>query len=106
MLRKTDGASCIPALAYNPARSMASPPEAMEPSDWQRRPRRFTPHRPWTDEDDAVLRRIAREGGIQADAQRELQRRSSTISFKWKLLGLPVEPLKGRKYRPRQNRTA
>jgi hypothetical protein len=78
-------------------------PEAMkagEPSDRQQR------RRPWTDADDAALRRIAAKGGTQADAMRELQRSSGTINQKWQSLGLPVEPRKGRKHGPRQKRTA
>jgi hypothetical protein len=62
--------------------------------------------RPWTAEDDAALRRIAAEGGTQADAMRKLQRTSSTINSKWKSLGLPVEPRKGRVLGPRRKLTA
>jgi hypothetical protein len=51
----------------------------------------------WTDADDDVLRRIAAEGGTQADAARELGRPSSVVNGKWKALGLPVPPRKGRK---------
>src|SRR3954464_13445897 len=40
--------------------------EAGEPSDRQQR------RRPWAAEDDSALRRIAAEGGTQADAIREL----------------------------------
>lgn len=39
--------------------------------------------RPWTDADDAQLRRIFDQGGTQADACRELDRPSSVISPKW-----------------------
>ena len=53
--------------------------------------------RPWTAEEDAAIKRIAGEGGTQADAVRELQRPSSIINVKWRSLGLPVEPRKGRK---------
>jgi hypothetical protein len=51
----------------------------------------------WTDADDDVLRRIAAKGGTQADAVRELGRPSSVVNGKWKALGLPVPPRKGRK---------
>ena len=51
----------------------------------------------WTDADDDVLRRTAAEGGTQADAVRELGRPSSVVNGKWKALGLPVLPRKGRK---------
>jgi hypothetical protein len=51
----------------------------------------------WTEADDAVLRRIAAEGGTQADAVAELDRSESVISQKWRALGLPVSPRKGRK---------
>ena len=53
--------------------------------------------RPWTDADDAELRRIAERGGTQADAARELGRSDGVINEKWKALGLPVPPRKGRK---------
>jgi hypothetical protein len=71
--------------------------EAAESTDGKQRRVR------WTAEDDAALRRIAADGGTQADAMRELQRSSGTINAKWKSLGLPVQPRKGRK---RQARTA
>jgi hypothetical protein len=41
------------------------------------------PPRPWTDADDAELRRIFDQGGTQADACREMDRPSSVISPKW-----------------------
>lgn len=56
------------------------------------RPRR----RPWTAEDDAALRTIAERGGTQADACRELERPDGIVSEKWRALGLPVPPRKGR----------
>jgi hypothetical protein len=72
--------------------------EAAEPSDRQQR------RRPWAAEDDTALRRIAAGGGTQADAMKELQRPSSVINLKWKSLGLPVAPRKGRKLGPRGSR--
>jgi hypothetical protein len=60
--------------------------------------------RPWTAEEDAAIKRIAGEGGTQADAVRELQRPSSIINVKWRSLGLPVEPRKGRKLGPYRTR--
>jgi hypothetical protein len=57
--------------------------------------------RPWTEADDAVLRRIAGSGGTQADACYELGRPESVISLKWRKLGLPIEPRKGRKLKSR-----
>jgi hypothetical protein len=71
---------------------------AGEPSDRQQR------RRPWTVEDDTAVRRIAAEGGTQADAMRELQRTSGTINSRWQSLGLPVAPRKGRKFGPRGSR--
>lgn len=53
--------------------------------------------RPWTDVDDAELRRIFDQGGTQADAARELGRSDGMINEHWKALGLPVPPRKGRK---------
>lgn len=53
--------------------------------------------RPWTDADDAQLRRVAERGGTQADAARELGRSDGMINEHWKALGLPVPPRKGRK---------
>src|SRR3954453_22532665 len=41
------------------------------------------PPRPWTEADDAELRRIFDQGGTQADACREMDRPSSVISPKW-----------------------
>jgi hypothetical protein len=41
------------------------------------------PPRPWTEADDAELRRIFNQGGTQADACREMDRPSSVISPKW-----------------------
>jgi hypothetical protein len=41
------------------------------------------PPRPWTEVDDAELRRIFDQGGTQADACREMDRPSSVISPKW-----------------------
>jgi hypothetical protein len=73
--------------------------EVMEGPSGGRRPRR-----PWTDEEDAALVRISGEGGTQADAVRKLQRPSSIINAKWKTLGLPVEPRKGRTLGKRQAR--
>jgi hypothetical protein len=62
-------------------------PKAANPPQRRRR---------WTDADDAVLRRIAAEGGTQADAAHELGRRSSVVNGKWKALRLPDIPRKGR----------
>ena len=42
------------------------------------------PPRPWTDADDAELRRIFDQGGTQADACRVMDRPSSVISPKWR----------------------
>jgi hypothetical protein len=58
--------------------------------------------RKWAPEDDAALQAIAARGGTQADAGQELGRPSSVINAKWKALGLPVPPRKGRKLTRRQ----
>jgi hypothetical protein len=42
--------------------------------------------RPWTDVDDAELRRIFDRGGTQAEAVREMSRPNSVISRKWAVL--------------------
>jgi hypothetical protein len=77
-------------------------PEVMKAAEGPSGRKRGRSRRPWTDADDAALKRIAAEGGTQADAIKELQRSSSYINLKWRSLGLPVEPRKGRKRgRPR-----
>lgn len=58
--------------------------------------------RPWTAEDDAALRAIAERGGTQADAVRELSRPDGIVSEKWRALGLPVPPRKGRSLKRRE----
>jgi hypothetical protein len=58
--------------------------------------------RKWMPEDDAALQAIAARGGTQADAGQELGRPSSVINAKWKALGLPVPPRKGRRLTRRQ----
>lgn len=58
--------------------------------------------RPWTDADDEVLRAIAERGGTQAEAAKELGRPDGIVSEKWRALGLPVPPRKGRVLGPRK----
>jgi hypothetical protein len=72
---------------------------ALEPSEASGGPQT---RRKWTPEDDAALQAIAARGGTQADAGQELGRPSSVINAKWKALGLPVPPRKGRKLTRRQ----
>jgi hypothetical protein len=73
--------------------------EVLEPSEASGGPQT---RRKWTPEDDAALQAIAARGGTQADAGQELGRPSSVINAKWKALGLPVPPRKGRKLTRRQ----
>lgn len=58
--------------------------------------------RPWTDADDEALRTIAERGGTQAEAAKELGRPDGIVSEKWRALGLPVPPRKGRVLGPRK----
>ena len=44
------------------------------------------PPRPWTEEDNATLRRIIERGGTQAEAAREMDRSDGTISERWRKL--------------------
>lgn len=67
-------------------------PEALPEPPQERQTRKR-----WTEADYAVLRRIAAEGGTQAEAVRELGRPDGSVSEKWRELGLPVPPRKGRK---------
>jgi hypothetical protein len=78
--------------------------EALEPGKTPREaPGGPQTRRKWTPEDDAALHAIASRGGSQADAGQELGRPSSVINAKWKALGLPVPPRKGRKLTRRQS---
>jgi hypothetical protein len=65
-----------------------------EPQQKQQKQRRK--NKPWTEADYAVLRRTHDEGRTQADAARELDRPSSEVSVKWRMIGLPVMQRKGR----------
>lgn len=83
-----------PVDAVEPALVAADTP--MTPEALPDPPQKRQTRKPWAEADDAVLRRVHAEGGIQADAARELGRPTSVVNGKWKALGLPVMPRKGR----------
>lgn len=95
-LRQKPASASLDAVELVEAPDMPSTPEALPDP-----PQKVQTRKRWREADDDVLRRIAAEGGTQADAVHELRRPSSVVNGKWKALGLPVEPRKGRKLKPR-----
>ena len=68
--RDTSPQHAVPAATRQPPRTVAGQIRRRQP-------------RPWTESDDAELRRIFDQGRTQADACREMDRLSSVISPKW-----------------------
>lgn len=71
--------------------------DAEQPEDAGQPERQKQRRRPWTEADDDALREIAAAGGTQAEAAKRLGRPDGIVSEKWRLLGLPVPPRKGRR---------